>query len=137
MKTLKAVDSVTVVGSKPKPVCEPCVLGKSTRSNVSSANRHKPSLLEVIESDTQGPFPIRAHDGTNSNIKFIESASGYCKMETLSDLSADTALASFKPYMARLERRTGKQVKNIRVDGDGLKGDYKADRNGIFSHASW
>jgi hypothetical protein len=34
-------------------------LGKATRQKVSRANRHKPKLLEVIESDSQGPFPIR------------------------------------------------------------------------------
>jgi hypothetical protein len=118
-KTLLAVDGINLLGKKPKVACEPCLLGKATRSNVNSSNRHAPSLLEVIESDTQGPFPIRAHDGTNSNIKFIDSKSGYCKMETLQDLSAETALEVFQSFVARLERRTGFKVKNIRVDGAG------------------
>jgi hypothetical protein len=84
--------------------------GKATRQRVSKANRHKPELLEVIESDSQGPFPIRAHDGTNCNIKFIDSKSRYLKMETLKDLTAATARAIFEPWVNRIERRTGRRI---------------------------
>ena len=116
-RTLKAVDGLTLIGKKPVCLCEACQLGKATRQKVSGANRHKPELLEVIESDSQGPFPIRAHDGTNCNIKFIDSRSGYLKMETLKDLTAATARAIFEPWLNRMETRTGRRIKNLRVDG--------------------
>ena len=73
-------------------------------------------ILEVIESDTQGPFPIVGLDGTQNNIKFIDNKSRYVKFETLPNKEAKTALAAFVRFQARMEPCTGKKIKNIRTD---------------------
>jgi hypothetical protein len=69
-----------------------------------------------VEADIQGPFPVIAFDGTKENVKFIDGKSGYCKMETIPNGEANTVLQVFKRFKARMERRTGKLIKNIRTD---------------------
>ena len=116
-KTLVAVDGVSLSSPKPLILCSPCSLGKSKRQPVAKQTIYKPALLEVIQSDSQGLFPILAIDGSRSNIKFIDTYSGYLKMETLPDSTAASALSAFQRYQARLERRTGCKIKALRTDG--------------------
>jgi hypothetical protein len=40
-------------------------------------------------------------------------------METLKDLTAATARAIFEPWVNRIETRTGRRIKKLRVDGAG------------------
>jgi hypothetical protein len=117
-KTLPAVLGANLSSSVPNP-CLACSLGKSTKPNISNSSNstYQHAILEVISSDTQGPFPIVALDGTCNNIKFIDSRSKYLKMETLPDRKAATITASFKRFQTRMERRTGHQIKYIRTDG--------------------
>ena len=116
VESLKATEGSTLSGPIPITLCEPCETGKSTRSNVPRTSTHKRDLLEVIESDSQGPFPIKAFDGSNSNIKFVDVASNYIKMETLPSGKASAALAAFVRFKNRLEKQTGKTIKRIRTD---------------------
>ena len=87
-----------------------------TRPAIRDSSETDLQILEVIQTDTQGPFPIRAFDGTCANVKFIDSKSGYCKMETIPNMEASTILPAFRRFQKRLERRTGYLVKNIRCD---------------------
>jgi hypothetical protein len=96
--------------------CEPCELGKSNRGNTPKSSNTELEILEVVEADIQGPFPVIAIDGTKENVKFIDSKSGYCKMETIPNGEANTVLQVFERFKARVERRTGKLIKNIRTD---------------------
>ena len=119
-KTISAVTGASIdQSSSTSPHCSPCSTGKATRPNIrpSSQSTHSHDLLEVISSDTQGPFPVIANDGSCNNIKFIDSKSKYCKMETIQDRSAASCLGPFKRFQARLERRTGRLIKNLRTDG--------------------
>ena len=116
-RTLDAVEGITLSSKKPKTLCQSCALGKSRRQPVSSASRHSPTLLEVVQADSQGLFPVSAIDGSRSNIKFIDTHSLYLKMETLPNSTAASALAAFKRYVSRVERRTGCLIKNLRTDG--------------------
>ena len=115
-KTILAVDGLEAVSERNLPKCDACELGKSRRSPTQKRSSLKRDLLEVIESDTQGPFPVIGFDGTRNNVKFIDSRSGYVKMETIGDRQASTILECFKRFQARMERRTGKKILNIRTD---------------------
>ena len=112
-KTAKAVIGIKEPGQKPLTLCEPCCLSKAKRLPVPGTSKKELDILEVIQFDTQGPFPIEAIDGTRNNVKFIDSKSGYCKMETIQDRKASTILAAFKRFQSKLERRTGKKIKFI------------------------
>ena len=92
------------------------------------------NYLEVIESDTQGPFPIIGSDGTRNNIKFVDKKSRYVKMETIANREATTILKAFKRFKSRMERITNKTMKNIRTDqGTEYKGEFLKylENNGI------
>ena len=65
------------MGAKALTKCEPCCLGKAVRKNVPKVGSQPSNYNEIIESDTQGPLPIPAHDGTRSNVKFVEAKSGW------------------------------------------------------------
>jgi hypothetical protein len=115
-RSLSAVSGVVLPSGKTDFTCEPCYLGKSTRNDIPGTSSTIHEILEVVSSDSQGPFPIVAYDGSTSNIKFVDSRSKYCKMETISDRTAASALAAFKRFQARMERRLEKKIKNLRVD---------------------
>jgi len=72
--------------------------------------------LEVIESDTQGPFPIVATDGTRNNVKFVDKKSRFTKMFTIPNREASTILNYFKQFKSRIKNITEKNIKNIRTD---------------------
>jgi hypothetical protein len=125
-QTLKATLGPSLVGSIPHMLCEACECGKANRRNIPRKGKGNHDLLEVIESDSQGPFPVVAHDGTTSNIKSIDVKSGYLKMETLPDRKAATALAAFQRFKSRLERRTGKLINVLRTDqGTEFDGNFR------------
>jgi hypothetical protein len=117
-KTLPVVLG-TKVPANSRTSCLACSLGKSTRPNIrnTSDSSQFHSILEIISSDTQGPFPLNAIDGTCNNIKFVDSRSKYCKMETIPNRLAETIANTFKRFQARMERRTGSKIKYIRTDG--------------------
>lgn len=61
------------------------------------------AYLEVVESDTQDPFPIAANDGTRNNVKFVDKKSGYVKMQTIPNRQASAMLSVLKDFKARME----------------------------------
>ena len=78
----------------------------------------------IIESDTQGPFPIVATDGTRNNVKFVDKKSRFTKMFTIPNREASTILNYFKQFKSRMENITEKNIKNIRTDqGTEYKGE--------------
>jgi hypothetical protein len=95
-RLLSAVSGVVLPSGKTDFTCEPCYLEKTTRNDIPGTSSTIYEILEVVSSDSQGPFPIVAYDGSTSNIKFVDSRSKYCKMETISDRTAASALAAFK-----------------------------------------
>ena len=107
---------------------------KTQKTNIRKIGTIPTDYLEVIESDTQGPFPIIGSDGTRNNIKFVDKKSRYVKMETIANREATTILEAFKRFKSRMERITNKTVKNIRTDqGTEYKGAFLKylETNGI------
>ena len=99
--------------------CESCLSGKRRAENVPKRGKRKVDLLEEIQIDIQGPFPVTDIDGNNSNVKIIDKHSGYLKFETIKTKTAKEMKETFKRYKARMERRTGKLIKTVLVDGGG------------------
>ena len=98
-------------------------------------NCKKTRKLQEIQIDIQGPLPSLDHDGNSSNIKFVDRISGYIKFETLSTKTALEVTNAFKRFQARMERRTGKKIKSVLVDGGTeFDGDFVAhcEESGII-----
>ena len=135
LKSLKVTTGLSLSGKVPETLCEACELGKANRRDIPRVVSTEHELLEVIEMDSQGPFPVIAHNGSSSNIKFIDNKSAYVKMETLPDRKAKTALDAFISFKTRLELRTGKKIKIVRTDqGTEFNGDFAKylESNGII-----
>jgi hypothetical protein len=62
LKTLKATKGLTLSGPVPKTLCDACECGKANRKSIPRSGNGNHELLEVIEMDSQGPFPVTAHD---------------------------------------------------------------------------
>jgi hypothetical protein len=132
--TLQATDGIKINGKISPHECETCRLTKTRKSNVRKEGWVPDDYLEVVESDTQGPFSISSLDGTRNNIKFVDKKSRYVRMETIQDREAITCLNSFKRFKARLETLTGRKLQNLRTDGGTeYKGEFMAFsiQNGI------
>ena len=125
-KTLKATSGLELKNKFEKLDCEDCKISKAKRGVVSSGKvENTKEILEVIEIDVQGPFPVIANDGTSSNLKFIDSKSGWLYYTTIPNLRAATVLDHFLKFKTRLEKQTGKEIKRVRTDqGTEYMGDF-------------
>ena len=86
--------------------------------NITRGNPTERKPLDLIELDIQGPFRLRAHDGSRSNLKLIDKASGYVKMELIESKSANNMKTIFERYHKRMERQCGVTIKRVRTDAD-------------------
>jgi len=116
-KTLKASTGITLKNRFSVLSCEDCAVTKAKRVSVKDHQSTPRELLEVVETDIQGPFKTVAHDGTTYNLKFIDSKSGWLYFTTIPDGTANTTLDHFLKFQARIERQTGKKIKRVRTDG--------------------
>ena len=122
MNTLKATtapdDFIRTAKSMEEINCENCIIGKRRKQNIpKKRSSEQRDVLHEIQIDLQGPLPALDHSGNCSNIKFVDRKSGYIKFETLSTKTASEVSEAFKRFQARMERRTGKKIKTVLVDG--------------------
>jgi len=88
------------------------------KGNIRRNNPTERSPLEIIELDIQGPFRLKAHDGSSSNLKLIDKATGYVKMELIQSKSSSNMKAIFERYQKRMERQCEGTIKRVRTDAD-------------------
>jgi len=113
-RTMKSQDP-TFKPIKQDSVCIPCTKGKLRKKNIPKTSKPR-EICEVIAGDEQGPFRIDGFEGTRYNVKFIDKSSGYLKLFNTKDIKSATLLDKFKPWLIRLEKRTGKKVKYFMCD---------------------
>ena len=106
-------------------------MGKSKRRPFGRVSSRQYELLEVLSADIQY-FGIKSNDGTTNNIKIIDHFSKYLKTFLLPNRTAARLLEDLAPYVARMERQTGKSIKFIRTDQggefDGVVLDFLASK---------
>jgi hypothetical protein len=98
--------------------CEPCIIGKHTRTpHPSSLTPKSTQLLELVHCDLCGPFPVLTPHGKQYLIAFLEDSANLLKVFCLArkDQSAD----AFQVMRANWERKTGKKILRFRIDGAG------------------
>ena len=113
LKTINATDGIQITGKMEEQDCEICTLTKTRKTNIRKIGTIPADYLEVIESDTQGPFPIIGSDGTRNNIKFVDKKSRYVKMETIANREATTILKAFKRFMLFVSDETNVPLKSF------------------------
>jgi hypothetical protein len=113
-RTIKNLN-LKLESEKSNEICEPCIKGKLRKRNIPKSSSPR-EICEVIAGDEQGPFRIEGFNGTRYNVKFMDKSSGYLKMFNIKDIKSATLLDNFKPWVLRLEARTGKKVKYFMCD---------------------
>jgi hypothetical protein len=124
-RSLLAYPSIKATGTI-STICDPCARGKSKRRAFGRVSKRRYEPLEVLSADIQY-FAIAANDGTKTNLKLIDHSTKYLKTFLLKDRSAITLLEDLKPFIARMERQSGKVVKFIRTDQGGEFGGEVLD----------
>lgn len=114
---MKATPALNVSNKFSALDCKVCQVSKAKRQAIpKSTQNHQKDILEVFEMDVQGPFQIVANDETTSNLKFIDSKSGWLYFNTKPELSAHPVLNHFINFKTRAEKQTGKSIKRVRTD---------------------
>ena len=128
-RTIEATDGITLTHLSQQTSCDDCIRGKMRKLNTHKKSRPR-KLMEVIAGDEQGPFRLPSHEGTKYNVKFVEKFSGYMKIFHVKDIKDQTLLAEFRPWLTRMENRTGRTAKYFECDQsfDGEFLDYLEEK---------
>ena len=97
-------------------VCEICATTKGRQGKIPKTSQTEYLPGEAFSIDSQGPFRIKAYDGTTSNMKIIDMGSGYIEYSTVQSANAKDALSLFNSFAAKMERRTNRKVKYVYTD---------------------
>jgi hypothetical protein len=66
-KTLAATSGIELKNKFDKLDCEECKISKAKRGHISRGKDNTKDVLDVVEIDVQGPFPLVANDGTEND----------------------------------------------------------------------
>ncbi|KNZ61848.1 uncharacterized protein VP01_134g8 [Puccinia sorghi] len=98
-------------------ICEDCLVSKSKRQRGSRlSDKGELQSMDVIVSDLLGPF-VEGFSGVQYVVVFRDLATTYSEGFLLK--SKKDICLTFKRYIERMERLTGKKLKVFRTDGGG------------------
>lgn len=110
--------------------CEPCVLGKQTRSSFPvNKNARSNRILELIHTDVCS-MPCAAHDGSRYFLTFTDDYSR-CSMVYCIERKSDV-FERFKEFVSMAEAKHGCKVAGVRADNGG---EYVSKDFGDFCRA--
>ena len=98
-------------------ICEICMEGKQTRDTFTGERMRCEEILHTIHTDICSPMPVEGLMGERYFVTFIDEMSGRMAITLLKQKSE--VFERFKEYQARVERETGKKIKELRSDGGG------------------
>ena len=96
--------------------CVSCIKGKNTRTRGKGSSRAT-ELLQLIHTDTCGPFPTATRNGHRYFITFTDDYSRYGYIYLIRDKSE--SLDTFKIFKAEVENQINKKIKGVRSDRGG------------------
>ena len=99
---------------KSDDVCEPCLLGKMTKSPFTGTCERGDDVLGLVHTDVCGPFRSPTRDGRHYYVTFTDDFSRYGYIYLIRQKS-DT-FEKFKEYKNEVENRLGKKIKVLRSD---------------------
>src|SRR5215216_1871397 len=103
--------------------CEPCLMGKMTKTPFSGTMERAIDLLEIIHTDVCGPMNVEACGGYRYFLTFTDDLSRYgyiylmkCKSKTFE---------KFKEFHNEVENHRNKKIKFLRSDRGGEYSSYE------------
>src|SRR3954467_2222015 len=97
--------------------CEPCLMGKMTRTPFSGSMERATDLLEIIHSDVCGPMNVSARGGYRYFVTFTDDLSRYGYIYLIKHKSE--TFEKFKEFQSEVKNHRNKKIKFLRSDRGG------------------
>ena len=94
--------------------CEPCLMGKITKTTFSGTMERATNLLEIIHTDVCGPMSVEAHGGYHYFLTFTDDLSRYGYIYLMEHKSE--TFEKFKEFQSEVENHRNKKIKFLRSD---------------------
>ena len=89
--------------------CEPCLMGKMTRTPFSRTMERVTDLLEIIHTDVCGPMSVETHGGYHCFLTFTDDLSIYVYIYLMKHKSE--TFEKFKEFQSEVENHRNKKNK--------------------------
>src|SRR5664279_505828 len=97
--------------------CEPCLMGKMTKTPFSGTMERASDLLEIIHVDVCGPMSTSTHGGYRYFLTFTDDLSRYGYIYLMKHKSE--TFEKFKEFQSEVENHRNKKIKFLRSDHGG------------------
>ena len=94
--------------------CEPCLMGKMTKTSFSGTMERATDLLEIIHIDVCGPMNIEARSRYHYFLTFTDDLSRYGYIYLMKHKSEK--FEKFKEFQSEVENHRNKKIKFLRSD---------------------
>ena len=117
MKKLQADGFLESLDYESLDACEPCLIGKMTKSPFSGTMQRATDLLEIIHTDVCGPMSVEARGGYPYFLTFTDDSSRYGYIYLMKHKSK--TFEKFKGFQSEVENHHNKKIKFLRSDHGG------------------
>ena len=107
--------------SSAPPKCQPCILGKRTRTSVPKTRKgqHAEEVLDCIYVDLSGPQSVQSASGNSYIMNLVDDMTSFCW--TIPIPLKSLAIKHLKPWVLQVEREMGKKVSAFNINNGELK----------------
>ena len=141
MQKLHKYGPLESLGYESFDACEPCLLGKMTKTPFSGTMERARDLLETIHTDVCGPMSVDARGGYRYFLTFTDDLSRYEYIYLMKHKSE--TFEKFKEFQSEVENHRNKKIKFLQSDrrGEYLSYEFglhlKTMWNSFTAHATW
>ena len=98
-------------------MCEPCLLGKMTKTTFSGVMERASDLFGIIHTDVCGPMSVSTRNGYRYFVTFTDDLSRYGYIYLMKHKSE--TFEKFKEFQSEVENQLNKRIKHLRSDRGG------------------
>ena len=109
MKKLHADGILESLDYESFDACEPCLMGKMTKTPFSETMERATDLLEIIHTDVCGPMSVEARGGYHYFLTFTDDLSRYGYIYLMKHKSE--TFEKFKEFQSEVENHHNKKIK--------------------------
>src|SRR4051812_29743910 len=117
MKKLHADGLLESLDYESFDTCEPCLMGKMTKTPFSGTMERATNLLEIIHTDVCGPMSVEARGGYRYVLTLTDDLSRYGYVYLMKHKSE--TFEKFKEFQSEVENHRNKKIKFLRSDRGG------------------
>jgi hypothetical protein len=114
MKKLHANGLLESLDYESFETCEPCLMGKMTKTSFSGTMERATNLLEIIHTDVCGPMSVEVRGGYHYVLTFTYDLSRYGYVYLMKHKSE--TFEKFKEFQSEVEIHCNKKIKFLRFD---------------------